>query len=264
MRFLSLFAFPICFGACSERERSIPLSCRYLQKRLEGDGREAARAFAEQAMAGLLFCLVILTGVAMVSMPWLMYLIAPGFADDQRKFDLADLLSQIAFPYLLCMSLVALFAGILNSFGRFVESAAVSIILNLTLIGAMVIALWLGYRNEPRAGIALAWGVFAAGVLQLALLVYGLRRADFRLRLRWPSWSAEMRQLVMLGLPGVIAGGITQINILIGTVIASLQDGAVSHLYFADRIYELPLALVGIAIGVVLLPDLARNLRAGK
>ena len=105
--------------------------------------------------------------------------------------------------------------------------------------------------------------MFAAGLLQLWLLVDGARRNGLSLKLRRPRMSEDMRRLIRLGIPGVIAGGVTQINIVIGTVVASLQDGAVSHLYYADRVYELPLAIVGIAIGVVLLPDVSRHLRAG-
>jgi putative peptidoglycan lipid II flippase len=114
------------------------------------------------------------------------------------------------------------------------------------------------------AGVIQAWGVFAAGILQLALLLDGARRNGLTLRLRWPRMTEGVRRLISLGIPGIVSGGVTQINIAIGTVIASLQAGAVSHLYYADRIYELPLAIVGIAIGVVLLPDVSRHLRAGN
>lgn len=247
------------FGEGAFNSAFVPL----FAKRLEGEGKEAARLFARQAMSGLLFVLLIVSGAAMVAMPWLMLIMAPGFADTPEKFDLAVLLSQIAFPYLTCMSLVALLSGVLNSLGHFIASSAVSIVLNLTLIAAMLIAMTLGYRNDPGAGIVLAWGVFAAGLLQLGLLLWGVWRSGIWIGLGWPRWSDDMRRLVALGVPGIIAGGITQLNIVIGTVIASLSDGAVSHLYYADRVYELPLALVGIAIGVVLLPDLVRHLRAG-
>jgi len=162
------------------------------------------------------------------------------------------------------MSLVALLSGVLNSFGRFVESAAVPIVLNLTMIAATLLALAIGLRSEPTAGVVQAWGVFLAGLLQLWLLVAGVRRNGLSLSLRWPAMGAGVRRLVRLGVPGVIAGGVTQLNIVIGTVIASLQSGAVSHLYYADRVYGLPLAIVGIAIGVVLLPDVSRHLRAGN
>jgi putative peptidoglycan lipid II flippase len=231
-------------------------------KRLEGEGREAARAFAEEAMSGLVFIVLAITIVAELAMPVLMYGLAPGFIGTSEKFDLAVLLTRITMPYLLCMSLVALLSGVLNSFGKFVESSAVSIVLNLTMMAATLIAMALGLQNDPRAGVIQAWGVFVAGLLQLLLLVDGVRRNNIMPKLRWPRMTEGLRRLIQLGIPGVIAGGVTQINIVIGTVIASLQNGAVSYLYYADRIYELPLAIVGIAIGVVLLPSVARHLRA--
>jgi putative peptidoglycan lipid II flippase len=262
--FFVAFRFPNLFrrlfGEGAFNSAFIPL----FAGKLEGEGAPQARVFAEEAMAGLVFVLVLLSAICMISMPWLMHLLAPGFADTPEKYDLAVLLTQITFPYLLCMSLVALLSGVLNTFGKFVESSSVSIVLNLVLAAAMLLSIGLGYRNEPAAGIIQAWGVFIAGFLQLALLAWGIRRAGFSMSLRWPRWSPNMKRLVTLGIPGIIAGGITQLNIVIGTVIASLQDGAVSHLYYADRIYELPLAIVGIAIGVVLLPEMSRHLRAGN
>jgi putative peptidoglycan lipid II flippase len=248
------------FGEGAFNSAFVPL----FAKELEGKGPEAARAFAEEALAGLMFVLVVLVAVAMITMPWLMYLLAPGFSAIPEKFELAVLLTQITFPYLLCMSLVALFSGVLNTFGKFVESSSVSIVLNLTLTVAIYIGFWMGYRNEPGGGVVQAIGVFVAGLLQVWLLVDGLRRNNFTLRLRRPRMTDNMRRLITLGIPGVVAGGVTQLNIMIGTVIASQQPGAVSQLYYADRLYELPLAIVGIAIGVVLLPDVSRQLRAGN
>ena len=248
------------FGEGAFNSAFIPL----FAKKLESEGKEAARAFAEEAMAGLLLVLTVLSVVAIIGMPWLMYLLAPGFAANKEKFDLAVLLTQIAFPYLLCMSLVALMSGVLNSLGRFAESSGVSIVLNLTLTVAIFIGFALGFHNEPGGGVIQAMGVFVAGLLQLALLMDGLRRAGFRLGLRRPKWTEGISRLVSLGVPGVISGGVTQINIMIGTMIASLEAGAVSQLYYADRLYELPLAIVGIAIGVVLLPDVSRHLRSGN
>jgi putative peptidoglycan lipid II flippase len=248
------------FGEGAFNSAFIPLFARELEER----GRDSAREFAEQAMSGLFAVLVALTIVSILAMPWLMYLLAPGFSVTPEKFDLAVLLTQITFPYLLCMSLVALFSGVLNTFGKFVESSSVSIVLNLTLAAAIFIGIAMGYRNEPGGGIVQAVGVFVAGFLQLWLLIDGLRRNNFTLKLRRPRMTDGMRRLITLGIPGVIAGGVTQLNIMIGTVIASQQPGAVSQLYYADRLYELPLAIVGIAIGVVLLPDVARQLRAGN
>ncbi|MGE0024563.1 MAG: murein biosynthesis integral membrane protein MurJ, partial [Hyphomicrobium sp.] len=146
----------------------------------------------------------------------------------------------------------------------FVESSSVSIVLNLTLAAAIFVGFALGYHNESEGGIVQAIGVFVAGVLQLWLLIDGLRRNNFTLKLRRPRMTERVRRLITLGIPGIIAGGVTQLNIMIGTVIASQQPGAVSQLYYADRLYELPLAIVGIAIGVVLLPDVSRQLRAGN
>ncbi len=261
--FVIAFRFPNLFrrwfGEGAFNAAFVPL----FAKRLEGEGREPARAFASEALSGLGFVLLVLSVIAMLAMPWAMYGLAPGFAAEPAKFDLAVAMSRIAFPYLLCMSLVALLSGVLNSVGRFAESASISIVLNLTLMAAMGIAAWLGYGNDARTGMVLAWGIFAAGVLQLLTLVWGAWRAGLMPRLVRPRWSDDMRRLVTLGLPGIIAGGATQINIVIGGMIASLQTGAVSWLYYADRLYELPLAIIGIAIGVVLLPDIARHLRAG-
>ena len=262
--FVVAFRFPNLFrrwfGEGAFNAAFLPLYA----KRLEGDGKDAARAFASEAMSGLGFLLLVLSAVAMIAMPWAMYVLAPGFVEAPEKFDLTVAMSRIAFPYLLCMSLVALLSGVLNSVGRFAESASVSIVLNVTLMAAIGIAILLGYGNDARTGIVLAWGVFAAGVLQLAVLVLGALRAGVMPRLVRPVWSDDMRRLVGLGIPGIVAGGATQINIVIGGMIASLQDRAVGWLYYADRLYELPLAIIGIAIGIVLLPDVSRHLRAGN
>src|SRR5499426_1954252 len=262
--FFVAFRFPNLFrrlfGEGAFNSAFVPL----FAKALEGEGKEAARRFAEEALAGLVFVLLMLTVVAEILMPFLMWGLAPGFSADPAKYDLAVLLTRITMPYLLCMSVVALLSGVLNSVGKFVESSSVSIVLNLTMMAATLVALAMGLRNDPLAGIIQAWGVFVAGLLQLWLLIDGARRYDLALKLRWPRLSQGVRRLIRLGIPGVIAGGVTQLNIMIGTIVASLQDGAVSHLYYADRIYELPLAIVGIAIGVVLLPDVSRHLRTGN
>ena len=262
--FFVAFRFPNLFrrlfGEGAFNAAFVPL----FAKRLEGEGKTAAHGFAEEAMAGLLFALLIVLAIAELAMPWLMLVLAPGFADTPAKFDLTVLLARIAFPYLLCMSLVALLSGVLNSLHRFTIAAAAPILLNIVLIATLGLAVALGYKNEPMAGIILAWGVAIAGFAQLLLLWLAVRRAGYSLRLRWPSYSPDMRRLVQLGIPGIIAGGVTQINLVAGTLIASLQDSAVSFLYYADRLYQLPLGIVGVAIGVVLLPDLSRKLRAGE
>jgi putative peptidoglycan lipid II flippase len=262
--FFVAFRFPNLFrrlfGEGAFNSAFVPL----FAKRLEGEGPAAARAFAEEALAGLLFVLLLLTALAEVAMPVLMYALAPGFSEVPEKFDLAVLLTRIAFPYLLCMSLVALLSGALNAMGRFTMAAAAPILLNVMLISALLLAAGLGLNNTPQSGIVLAWGVAAAGLVQLAALWIAARRAGLYFRLRAPRLTADMKRLVKLGVPGLVSGGVTQFNLVVGTIIASLQAGAVSYLYYADRLYQLPLGIVGVAIGVVLLPDLARNLRAGN
>lgn len=232
--------------------------------RLEAGGAQEARRFAGEVLSALTWTLLVFTALAEIAMPWLMYALAPGFAADPAKFDLAVLLTRIAFPYLLCMSLVALLSGVLNTLERFAAAAAAPVLLNIVLIAILALLVAGGELETPLSGEALSWGVAAAGLLQLAMLLVAARRAGMSLPFGRPRLTAGVRRLVRLGVPGVIAGGVTQFNILIGTIIASLQAGAVSYLYYADRLYQLPLGVVGIAIGVVLLPDLSRRLRAGK
>lgn len=261
--FFVAFRFPNLFrrlfGEGAFNAAFVPL----FAKRLEGEGKEAVRGFAEEALSGLLLILLVFSAPVMLAMPWLMALLAPGFMATPEKYDLAVVLTQIAFPYLLCMSLVALLSGVLNSMHRFWAAAAAPILLNVVLISAIALAIFMGFSRRPEAGYILSIGVFVAGFAQLAMLAVAVHRAGLPLGLRRPRYSDDMRRLVGLGIPGLVAGGITQINIVVGTIIASLQAGAVSYLYYADRLYQLPLGIVGVAVGVVLLPDLARRLRSG-
>ncbi len=237
----------------------VPLFAR----RLEEEDKESAKRFAEESLSVLGFALLLVTALAELAMPLFMYVFAPGFAVDPDKFDLTVLLTRITFPYLFCMSVIALLSGLLNATGRFAVAAAAPILLNVVLISALVAVGLAGHAETPIAGMWLAWGVFAAGFLQLAALIWAASGAGYRLAIRRPRLTPGVKRLITLGIPGLIAGGVTQINIFIGTIIASLQAGAVSYLYFADRIYQLPLGVIGIAIGVVLLPELSRRLRAG-
>lgn len=248
-------------------------------KKLEGEGKEAARQFSSEAFSGLTFVLTIFSIVVMVFMPWFIILTAAGFmiapgqhpqfavleafrlffsGHTTEKYQLAVDFTQICFPFLLFMSLVALFSGILNSVHRFAAASAAPILLNLSL----VIYPMLTWHLYPNPGYALAWSVTVGGILQFLLLLWGVWKQGLLPRFVWPRWTPEMRRLVTLGIPGVVAGGITQINILIGTMIATFAPGANSMLAYADRLYQLPLGLIGVAIGVVLLPDISRRLRA--
>jgi putative peptidoglycan lipid II flippase len=229
-------------------------------RRLEGEGRGAARRFAEQVMALMTVVLLVFTLAAQAGMPWLMYLLAGGYADDPAKFALSVLLTQITFPYLLFMSLTALQGGILNSLHQYAHAAAAPILLNVVMIIALLFV-------APFTGLpahVLAWAMTVAGVGQFLWMVIACHRAGMDLHLPLPRLTADVRRLFRLMLPGIIGSGVMQLNLVIGTQIASWQDGAVSYLYYADRIYQLPLAVVGSAAGVVMLPELSRHLRAGR
>lgn len=229
-------------------------------KRLEEDGGVRARLFAEDSLGVLLTALIVFTVVVEIFMPAVVVVLAPGFVEDRAKFDLTVLFTRIALPYLLFMSLTALYSGLLNSLGKFAVAAGAPALLNVVLITALLVAA----PHTPTPGHALVYGVVVAGVLQLLLLAWAAARAGYALRLRRPRLTPAVRRLVRLGVPGALSGGITQINIVIGTMIASMQAGAPSFLYYAERVYQLPLGIIGIAMGVVLLPSIARQVRAGQ
>lgn len=239
----------------------VPLFARAIEEgNADGDQRKAAR-FASEILAVFITALLLLTILAEIATPLFVLLLAPGFLEDAAKFDLAVFLTRITFPYLLCMSLIAMLGGMLNTFGYFRAAAYGPILLNVVMIAVLALLGWQGLGDSPLSGEALAWGVFTAGFVQLFVLIWAFSRTGFPVRLQWPRWTPNVKQLLMLGIPGIIAGGITQLNILIGTVIASMQESAVSFLYYADRLYQFPLGIVGIAMGVVLLPVLSRHIR---
>ncbi|ALG89263.1 multidrug transporter MurJ [Actibacterium sp. EMB200-NS6] len=225
-------------------------------KKLEGG--EDAETFARDAFTGLATVLIGFTVVAQVFMPWLVLAMASGFLEDER-FGLAVHFGRIAFPYILFISLAALLSGVLNATGRFVAAAAAPVLLNLLFISTLVIARFAGWP----IGDTLAWTVPVAGAAQMALVWVAASRAGYRLTLRRPRLTPELKRLAIIAGPAALAGGVVQVNLLVGRQVASFYDGAIAWLNYADRLYQLPLGVVGIAIGVVLLPDLSRRLRAG-
>jgi putative peptidoglycan lipid II flippase len=256
-RFPNLFRRLFAEGAFNAA--FVPLFAR----ELEGGGREAARRFGEQVLSVLLCALIAVSALAMIFMPFLVKTaIAARFDPFSDKFELTVVLARIMFPYLAAMSLVAMLSGILNAFRRYFLAALAPVILNIVLIAGLLAALATGL-DSSLTGLVMAWSVFLSGFLQLALLIYGVRREGFALRLRSPVMSAPVRRLLLLAVPAAITGGITQINLLIGQNIASAKEGAIAILNYADRLFQLPLGVVGVAIGVVLLPELARTLKAG-
>jgi putative peptidoglycan lipid II flippase len=257
-RFPNLFRALFAEGAFNNA--FVPL----FAKKVEGEGESKARDFAIDVFSVLLAWLLIFSAAAMIAMPLVIYVIAPGFRADGEIFDLTVNLTRICFPYLLFMSLTALQSGVLNSLNRFTAAAAAPILLNVVMIVSNVVAWLLATGNTPETGYIFAWGVFASGVAQYALLAVACRRANMRLIPRWPRLTPDVKRLIALSIPGIVSGGVMQINLLIATMIATTINGAVAFLYYADRLYQLPLGVIGVAIGIVLLPDLSRKLRAGN
>ncbi len=229
----------------------------------EGEGKEKALGFAHDTLSVLFTWMLIFCALAMIFMPWLMPLLAPGFTGNADKIALATELTRICFPYLGMMSITALFGGVLNSMNRFAAPAAAPIFLNIVVILMTLLAWHLGLGNTPDTGRFLAWAVTISGVVQLALLTASAAYAGANVVPTLPRLTADVKKVLVLSVPGLISGGITQVNLLIATMLATGFSGGVAFLYYADRLFQLPLGLIGVAIGVVLLPTLSRKLRAG-
>ena len=223
-------------------------------------GKEAARIFAEDALAVLLAALFGFVLLGEIFMPAVMEVIAPGFSEDPGKFALAVELARITFPYLLFIALVALQGGVLNSVDRFAAAAATPVLLNLFLIAALLMMDRFGWHD----GRALAWAVTGAGLAQFLWLMFSCARAGLALRLPLPRLTPGVKRTLAIMAPGTVGAGVTQLNLLISTALASLlPGGSVSYLYYADRLNQLPLGVVGIAVGTAILPPLSHQIRLG-
>lgn len=233
-------------------------------KRLErGDDAEG---FARDALSGLGAVLILFTLLAQLAMPALVWLMASGFVGDAR-FDLAVGYGRIMFVYILLISLAALASGVLNATGRFAAAAAAPVLLNIILIaalyaGSLACVACDADTRQIEMGRLLSYAVPLAGLAQLGLVWWAARRAGIRLWPRQPQLTPELKRLFIIAAPAALAGGVVQVNLLVGRQVASQFEGAVAWLYYADRLYQLPLGVVGIAIGIVLLPDLSRRLAA--
>jgi len=204
-------------------------------------------------LGGFLF---LITAVGVLASPWLIYVFAPGFSGDPDKFELAAYMLRLTFPYLLFISITALFGGVLNTFGRFTVPAFTPVFLNLVLIAA---AIWLA-PQMPQPIVALAWGVFLAGLVQLLFQLPYVARLGM---LGWPRWAWHhegVQRIIKLMLPAIFGSSVAQINLLLDTILASmLVTGSVSWLYYSDRLVEFPLGVFGIALATVILPSLSKN-----
>lgn len=225
----------------------------------EQDGALRAGLFADRIFTLLLATQILLLAVALLFTPAVIDLLAPGFADDPVRYGLAVDLTRITFPYLLLVTLVTLYGGILNALQRFAAAAAAPILLNISMIVALMLAAFF-----PTAGHAAAWGVLVAGVLEFLLVAGDAWRRDVLATFRWPQLDQDVRRFFRALGPAVVGSAGVQLALFADTIIASfLATGAVSSLYYADRINQLPIGVIGIAAGTVILPEMARRFAAG-
>jgi putative peptidoglycan lipid II flippase len=259
--FLIAFQFPNLFRRLFAEGAFSAGFVPIFSETLERDGRDAARRFAEEAFAVLAVAVLALVLVMMIAMPVALYAIAPGFDRVPGQMERATELARIAFPYLFFISLVSLQSGVLNALDRFAAAAATPILLNLTLISAVGVAVTSGL--EPA--FALACGVSLAGVVQFAWMTQRVRAAGLPIRWARPRLTPQVKTLLRRILPVVFGASLYQLNLLVDKIIATLVAvGAVSWLYFADRVNQLPLGVIGVGIGVALLPMLSRAIQGGR
>ena len=221
------------------------------------DGEAAAAVTASEALSFMFavvagFCIVL-----QVAMPWIMPLLLSAWADDIGVMHAAITAAQLTMPYLACMTIASLLSGVLNTSGRFALSAGVPVFLNLCTL-VPLLAPSLIPMNQPDILIAVSAAVTVSGLLQAGLLWWGVRRLGIRLKLGLPRLTAGVARTLKLAIPGVLAGGALQLNSVVSQILTGSNEGARSVLYNADRLYQLPLGLIGVAIGLALVPRLTR------
>jgi putative peptidoglycan lipid II flippase len=228
-------------------------------KTAHAEGRDAAARFAEDAQAVMLAILIPFTVILWLAMPWVVTLLAPGYVNDgTQRFDLTVTFCRITFPYLVFISVTTLQGGVLNALDRYGPFAFAYTLFNLCLIGGLLLT-----PLFPTAGHAAAWGEFASGIVQILWMMRSCGRAGIFLKLRRPRLTPGIKRLFALMAPAAIGAGAVQINIYIDTVVATLlPEGSVSHLNYAARLYQLPLGVIGVAVGTALLPALARHVKS--
>ena len=269
--FFVAFSLPNMFRRIfAEGAFSLAFVPMFAKKAQSGDDPEG---FAQAAFNGMAFILLIFTVIGTFAMPVFVWLMASGYVGDER-FDLAVTFGRITFSYILFISLTALVSGVLNGLGRFTAAAAAPVLLNMVFIIGVVLSAVVGRPAADMLGLGidtalglpvgatLAFSVPFGGIAQLALVMWAAKRAGYTFPIRRPRLTPELKRLAIIALPAVLAGGVVQINLLVGRQVASYSDQAISWLNYADRLYQFPLGAVGVAIGIVLLPELSRRLAA--
>ncbi len=252
--------FRAIFGEGAFNAAYVPAYSRVLEQQ----GGAPAKDFSARIFAWLAWSQILLLALALIFTRTLLEWLAPGFSDDPEKMAQAITMTRIVFPYLLCVTLVTLIAGTLNANGRFAAAAFAPVLLNLAIVALLALAWIFPGSLFTHAGIAASTGVLVAGVLELALVIWVARRAGlFALSLR-PGLGEDVRKFFKAFGPAVIGAGGVQIAMFADTIIGSmLPDGGVSSIYYADRLYQLPIGVIGIAAGTVLLPEMSRRFAAG-
>jgi putative peptidoglycan lipid II flippase len=231
-------------------------------RRLAAGGHEDAQAFSNEILSVFMPALLVVTAVFMIFMPAVIGLVAGQYKDVPGKFELAVLLTQITFPYLLFISLVALLSGVLNSLMRFAVAAFAPALLNITLIVALLVA---PANNKPEIVLYMAIAVLVGGILQFALCWAAVRKAGVKLRFGRPRMTPAVTELVVLILPATAAAGVYQISQLFYAYFsAGLGEGALTKLSYADRLNQLPLSIIGTALGVAILPAISQAIARGE
>lgn len=258
LSFLIPNLFRRLFGEGAFSAGFVPL----FSQRLNSEGGIVdAEQFAQEVLAVFMPALIVVTAIFMIAMPAYIGLIASGWRDEPEKFALAIELTRITFPYLIFISLVSLFSGVLNSLTRFVAAAFAPALLNLALVAALLMV----PQGGPDTARAMAIGVIAGGVLQLALCWGSVRRAGLRMRLRPPKMTPRVKELLILILPATMGAGIYYISQFFYAFFAtSLPEGSLVLLGAADRLNQLPLAIIGSALGTAILPAISRAVDRGE
>ena len=231
-----------------------------LSEKNEKYGLKSGIAFTSNIASILLFIVIPLIILSEIFMPSIVNFIAPGFLNDIERLELAVPYARIVFPYLVFIIFTALFASALNTSGKFWSGAAAPVLLNIFLIIALIISIYL----EKDAGIIMCWSVLAAGIFQMLLLAWENFKNGLSFRISFPKIDEDIKIFFKKFLPGALGSGVTQINLLVASIFASQIPGAISWLYYSDRVAQLPLGIIGIAIGTALLPDLAKRISLGQ
>ncbi len=222
--------------------------------------KEKALEFASNSLIILTLAVTALVAIFEIAMPLVIWLLAPGFEIDEYKVNLTIYLTRITTPYLIFITLVTFFSCVLSAFGKFSANAASPIILNI----CMIVALYF-FKDSPEQTVnMLSWSVFIGGLLQLIAIYYVVKKRNILLKLKKPTINRDIKKLFSNMVPAIIGSGVSQINLWIGTIIATSIPGAVSLIYYADRIVQLPLALIGVSIGIVILPTLSKQAKSGN